>query len=80
MRTRRRLTHAAAVGTFIQEIKKHIKPEENGNASLESIFLFVNNSVMPNVSALMSQIYEKNKDEDGLVSIMSIVDLSGFDC
>ena len=57
------------VGTFIQEVKKHIVADDGDARSLESIFLFVNNSVMPNVSALMSVVYEANKDDDGFLYV-----------
>lgn len=51
------------VGKFVYEIRKHMKlnPEQ-------AIFLFVNDTLPP-TAALMSQIYEKNKDEDGFLYV-----------
>ena len=51
------------VGKFVYEIRKHMKlsPEK-------AIFLFVNN-VLPPTAALMSQIYDRYKDEDGFLYI-----------
>merc|ERR1712000_64771 len=51
------------VGKFVFEIRKHMKlsPEK-------AIFLFVNN-VLPPTAALMSQIYDRYKDEDGFLYI-----------
>eukprot|EP01116_Phalansterium_solitarium_P017385 TRINITY_DN4267_c0_g1_i1.p1 TRINITY_DN4267_c0_g1~~TRINITY_DN4267_c0_g1_i1.p1 ORF type:complete len:120 (+),score=37.68 TRINITY_DN4267_c0_g1_i1:98-457(+) len=51
------------VNKFIFEIRKHMKlnPEQ-------AIFIFVKDSLPPS-SALMSQIYEKNRDEDGFLYI-----------
>jgi len=52
------------VGKFVYEIRKHMKlsPEKQ-------IFLFVNN-VLPPTAALMSQVYQRYKDEDGFLYIM----------
>lgn len=51
------------VGKFVHEIRKHmsLSPEK-------AIFLFVNN-VLPPTAALMSQIYDQYKDEDGFLYI-----------
>ena len=51
------------VGKFVYEIRKHMKlnPEQ-------AIFLFVNDTLPP-TAALMSQIYEKNRDEDGFLYV-----------
>jgi len=51
------------VGKFVYEIRKHMKlsPEK-------AIFLFVNNTIPP-TAALMSQIYERYKNEDGFLYI-----------
>jgi len=51
------------VGKFVYEIRKHMKlsPEK-------AIFLFVNNTLPP-TAALMSSIYERNRDEDGFLYI-----------
>ena len=51
------------VGKFVYEIRKHMQlPPE------KAIFLFVNN-VLPPTAALMSQIYDRYKDEDGFLYI-----------
>ena len=51
------------IGQFIHVIRKRIKltPEK-------AIFIFVNN-LLPATSALMSTIYESQKDEDGFLYI-----------
>jgi GABA(A) receptor-associated protein len=51
------------VGKFNYEIRKHIQlsPEK-------TIFLFVNNTIPP-TSAMMSQIYDQYKDEDGFLYV-----------
>eukprot|EP00727_Mastigamoeba_balamuthi_P004909 m51a1_g14416 putative autophagy protein 8 (125) ;mRNA; r:456746-457833 len=51
------------VGKFVYEIRRHmkLKPEK-------AIFLFVND-VLPPTGALMSQIYERHKDEDGFLYV-----------
>jgi GABA(A) receptor-associated protein len=51
------------IGQFIHVIRKRIKltPEK-------AIFIFVNN-LLPPTSALMSTIYESQKDEDGFLYI-----------
>jgi GABA(A) receptor-associated protein len=51
------------VGQFHYVIRKRIKlaPEK-------ALFLFCNNSIPPN-AALMSTVYEENKDEDGFLYI-----------
>ncbi len=53
------------VGKFVYEIRKHMKlsPEK-------AIFLFVGNGVLPPTAALMSQIYDRFKDEDGFLYIV----------
>eukprot|EP01087_Luapelamoeba_hula_P002027 TRINITY_DN117_c0_g1_i1.p2 TRINITY_DN117_c0_g1~~TRINITY_DN117_c0_g1_i1.p2 ORF type:complete len:130 (-),score=17.04 TRINITY_DN117_c0_g1_i1:651-1040(-) len=53
------------VAQFVSEIRKHIqlKPEE-------AIWLFVNGSALPHSAAVMSQIYEQHKDEDGFLYIV----------
>lgn len=52
------------VGQFVHVIRKRIKltPEK-------AIFIFVNN-VLPPTAALMSTIYEEQKDEDGFLYII----------
>lgn len=51
------------VGQFVYVIRKRIKlsPEK-------AIFIFINN-VLPPTAALMSSIYEEQKDEDGFLYI-----------
>eukprot|EP01115_Flamella_aegyptia_P012996 TRINITY_DN66904_c0_g1_i1.p1 TRINITY_DN66904_c0_g1~~TRINITY_DN66904_c0_g1_i1.p1 ORF type:complete len:117 (-),score=30.33 TRINITY_DN66904_c0_g1_i1:106-456(-) len=51
------------VGKFIYEIKKHMKLSAE-----KAIFLFVKNT-LPQNAALMNQIYERYKDEDGFLYI-----------
>eukprot|EP01101_Sappina_pedata_P004244 TRINITY_DN1765_c0_g1_i1.p2 TRINITY_DN1765_c0_g1~~TRINITY_DN1765_c0_g1_i1.p2 ORF type:complete len:125 (-),score=60.71 TRINITY_DN1765_c0_g1_i1:154-528(-) len=53
----------STVGKFVSEIKKHMKI-----SSEKSIFLFVNNALPPN-AVVMSQLYERYKDEDGFLYI-----------
>eukprot|EP01129_Flabellula_baltica_P003398 TRINITY_DN1316_c0_g1_i1.p1 TRINITY_DN1316_c0_g1~~TRINITY_DN1316_c0_g1_i1.p1 ORF type:complete len:118 (+),score=29.07 TRINITY_DN1316_c0_g1_i1:635-988(+) len=52
------------VGKFVFEIRKHMPtlPEE------KAIFLFVE-EVLPPSTAMMNQIYEKHKDQDGFLYI-----------
>eukprot|EP01117_Protostelium_nocturnum_P007280 TRINITY_DN2604_c0_g1_i1.p2 TRINITY_DN2604_c0_g1~~TRINITY_DN2604_c0_g1_i1.p2 ORF type:complete len:122 (-),score=38.60 TRINITY_DN2604_c0_g1_i1:145-510(-) len=50
-------------GKFIFEIRKQIKLNPD-----QAIFLFVNDTI-PATGQLMSQIYEKNKDEDGFLYV-----------
>ncbi|XP_058200419.1 autophagy-related protein 8C-like isoform X2 [Rhododendron vialii] len=49
------------VGQFVYVVRKRIKL----NAE-KAVFVFVNN-VLPPTAALMSAIYEENKDEDGFL-------------
>jgi GABA(A) receptor-associated protein len=51
------------VGAFETEIRKHmkLKPEE-------AIFLFVNNTIPP-TGSLISQVYDKHKESDGLLYV-----------
>lgn len=51
------------VGQFVYVIRKRIKVDQNTN-----IFIFVNN-VLPPTAALMSTLYEEQKDEDGFLYI-----------
>jgi len=53
------------VAGFVAEIRKHIHLEPN-----TAIFLLVNDNVLPQSSSLMSQVYEKNQDEDGFLYIV----------
>jgi GABA(A) receptor-associated protein len=52
------------VGKFVYEIRKHMKLTAE-----KAIFVFVNNDVLPPTAALMSQIYERYKDEDGFLYV-----------
>jgi GABA(A) receptor-associated protein len=51
------------VGQFVYVVRKRIKlsPEK-------AIFIFINN-VLPPTAALMSQIYDEQKDEDGFLYV-----------
>lgn len=52
------------VGQFVYVIRKRISvPPE------KAIFIFVNN-MLPPTAALMSQVYEQHKDEDGFMYMM----------
>jgi GABA(A) receptor-associated protein len=51
------------VGQFVYVIRKRIKL-----SSEKAIFIFCNNS-MPPTGAMMSHIYEQNKNEDGFLYI-----------
>jgi len=51
------------VGQFVYVIRSRIKVDPNTN-----IFIFVNN-VLPPTAALMSALYEEQKDEDGFLYI-----------
>ncbi|CAF1710914.1 hypothetical protein HID58_056791 [Brassica napus] len=48
------------VGQFKYVVRKRVKPGAE-------ILVFVNNTLIPPNAALMSAIYEKHKDEDGLL-------------
>ena len=49
---------------FIYIIRKRIKLDDN-----ETVFLFVNDNVLPPTSSTISSIYDQNKDEDGFLYI-----------
>jgi len=51
------------VGQFVYVIRKRIQM-----SSEKAIFIFINN-VLPPTAALMSSIYEEQKDEDGFLYI-----------
>jgi len=51
------------VGQFVYVIRKRIKLEPE-----KAIFIFVNNT-LPSTAALMSQIYEDHKDDDGFLYV-----------
>jgi hypothetical protein len=55
-----------SVGAFLQEIKRHLV-KTDGDKATESIFLFVAANSMPPSNWLMSQVYEKHKNEDGFL-------------
>lgn len=50
---------------FISEIRKHIKLGRQ-----ESLFVFVENNVMPQPNATMSQVYAQHKDPDGFLYVV----------
>ncbi|KAN0040265.1 hypothetical protein ACTA71_012155 [Dictyostelium dimigraforme] len=52
------------VGKFVYEIRKHMTKV----SAEKAIYLFVNNTIPP-TAALISQIYERYKDEDGFLYI-----------
>lgn len=51
------------VGQFVYVIRRRIKVDQNTN-----IFIFVNN-VLPPTAALMSSLYDEQKDDDGFLYI-----------
>lgn len=51
------------VGQFVYVIRRRIKVDQNTN-----IFIFVNN-VLPPTAALMSTLYDEQKDEDGFLYV-----------
>merc|ERR1712071_115130 len=65
-----------AVTQLISEIRKHIELRPDG-----AIFLFVNGHSLPQSGALLSQVYEKHKDEDGFLYIVYSADsMMGASC
>lgn len=65
-----------AVTQLISEIRKHIELRPD-----EAIFLFVNGHSLPQSGALLSQVYEKHKDEDGFLYIVYSADsMMGASC
>jgi len=54
-----------SVQKFIAEIRKHIKisPEK-------AIFIFVGNNIMPQPAAVMNNLYDQFKDEDGFLYVL----------
>lgn len=52
------------VGQFVYVIRKRIKLDPE-----KALFIFVNNTLPPN-SALVSQIYDKHKEDDGFLTIV----------
>ncbi|KAF2075378.1 hypothetical protein CYY_003302 [Polysphondylium violaceum] len=57
------------VQNFIMEIRKHLDTSNQSNEKA-SIFLFVNKTNLPPSSQLLSNIYDKYKDEDGFMYIV----------
>jgi len=57
------------VQNFIMEIRKHLDVSNQPNEKT-SIFLFVNKTNLPPSSQLLSNIYDKYKDEDGFLYIV----------
>ncbi|EGC36392.1 hypothetical protein DICPUDRAFT_77947 [Dictyostelium purpureum] len=53
------------IGKFIYELRKNTASKVNAE---KAIYLFINNTIPP-TAALMSQIYERYKDEDGFLYI-----------
>jgi len=51
------------MGQFVYVIRKRIKLPPDA-----AIFVFVNNT-LPSISALMSEIYQQHKDEDGFLYV-----------
>ena len=52
------------MGQVIYIVRKRIKLDET-----ESVFLFVNDSILPPTSSTISSIYDEHKDEDGFLYI-----------
>ena len=52
------------MGQVIYIVRKRIKLNDT-----ESIFLFVNDSILPTTSSTISSIYDEHKDEDGFLYI-----------
>lgn len=50
------------MGQFLYVIRKRIKLSAE-----EAIFVYINNSILPQTSALVSTIYEEYKDDDGFL-------------
>jgi len=58
------LVSAQTVGQFVYVIRKRISIPSD-----QAIFIFVNNTLPP-TAALMSTVYEQNRDEDGFMYFM----------
>lgn len=52
------------MGQFMFVIRKRIKLAET-----DSLFLFINDKIIPLSSSLVSSIYEEHKDEDGFLYV-----------
>ena len=52
------------MGQFMFVIRKRIKL-----ADTDSIFLFINEKILPLTSSLVSSVYEEHKDEDGFLYV-----------
>jgi len=60
-----------SVQKFLGEIKKQLHPPAlYTDMSQVQLFLFVDKAVLPPSAQLMSQTYEKHKDEDGFMYII----------
>jgi len=57
------------VAKFLIEIKKQLHPLGSYENSNLAIFMFVDKTVLPPSSHLMSQIYEKHRDADGFLYV-----------
>jgi GABA(A) receptor-associated protein len=54
--------HDLTVGQFLYVIRKRIKLEPS-----QSLFIYVNDSIIPPTSSTMLSLYGKHKDEDGFL-------------
>jgi GABA(A) receptor-associated protein len=52
------------IGQFLMVIRKRIVLEND-----ESLFLFINDTILPATSQILSSIYNEHKDEDGFLYI-----------
>jgi GABA(A) receptor-associated protein len=52
------------MGQFIYIVRKRIKLTE-----IDSLYLFINKSVLPTTSSMISTIYDEYKDKDGFLYI-----------
>merc|ERR1712113_847608 len=58
------------VGEFKYIVHKHLKEKSEsglGVAADQTIYLFINSSTSPKTAALMSEVYDQYKNEDGFV-------------
>ena len=56
--------HDLTMGQFLYVIRKRISLSSD-----QAIFIYVNNSLLPNTSSLVSSIYDEFKDDDGFLYI-----------
>jgi len=52
------------IGQFIYVVRKRVKLNET-----DSLFLFINDKILPLTSSLISSVYEEHQDEDGFLYI-----------